>query len=195
MTIPVASTEKILIERIKSGDKTAFTIIFTWYYQDLVRFSGTFTHNSDVSEELVQEVFVNFWEDRDSLVIETSLKSYLLKTVQNRSLDWLRHLKVRNKYASQILEKPILFENNTENYVLYSELELSFSLAVKKLPDQYAEVYKMSRVELLTYQEISTKLGVSVRTVEVRVSKALSILREELKDYLLLIVFILHLFL
>jgi len=195
MTIPMASSEKILIDRLKAGDKTAFTILFTWYYQDIVRFSDTFTKNTDVSEELVQEVFVNLWENRDSLSIENSLKSYLLKTVQNRCIDWLRHLNVRSKYAALILDKPVLSDNNTEDYILHSELELNFSIAVKKLPAEYAEVFTMSRVELLTYKEISQKLGVSVRTVEVRVSKALLFLRDELKDYLVFIVFILHLFL
>jgi len=195
MTIPMASSEKILIDRLKAGDKTAFTILFTWYYQDIVRFSDTFTKNTDVSEELVQEVFVNLWENRDSLSIENSLKSYLLKTVQNRCIDWLRHLNVRSKYAALILDNPVLSDNNTEDYILHSELELNFSIAVKKLPAEYAEVFTMSRVELLTYKEISQKLGVSVRTVEVRVSKALLFLRDELKDYLVFIVFILHLFL
>jgi len=194
MTNLLASYENILLARLKNDDKSAFTIIFTNYYPDLVRFSTTFTRNLDASEEIVQELFLKFWEDRDELVIHTSLKSHLLKSVQNRSLDWLRHLKVKDKYASMILDYPLLSVNDTENYVLHSELEMNFNQALTRLPGNYSEVYKMSRIENLAYHEIAEKLGISVRTVEDRISKALGLLRVELKDFLLLLVFIHQLF-
>jgi RNA polymerase sigma-70 factor (family 1) len=180
----LGSYEKALIEKVKSNDKSAFTVIFTNYYPDLVRFSFTFTRNQQVSEELVQEIFLKLWEDRNSLEIQTSLKSFLLKSVQNSSIDWLRHLNIQNKHASIILNNPLLSENETENYVLHSELESNFGRAMKKLPAQHAEVFRMSRSESLTYSEISDKLGISVRTVKDRISKVLLILKEELKDYL-----------
>lgn len=182
----MASYERILLEKLKNDDQSAFTIIFTKYYQDLVRFSFSFTRNSDASEEIVQEVFLKLWENRNSLVIHNSLKSFLLKTVQNRSIDSLRHTDITHKYVSTVLEHPILSENDTENYILHSELEANFNLAMGKIPVQYAEVFRMSRTETLNYQEIAQKLGVSVRTVEVRISKALSLLREELKDFLVI---------
>jgi RNA polymerase sigma-70 factor (ECF subfamily) len=116
----VASYERILLEKLKNDDQSAFTIIFTKYYQDLVRFSFGFTHDSDAAEEIVQDVFLKLWENRKALVIHISLKSYLLKTVQNRSIDSLRHLKITNNYASIVLEHPLLLENDTENYILHS---------------------------------------------------------------------------
>jgi len=190
----LASYERILLEKVKNDEQSAFTVLFTKYYQDLVRFSFGFTRNLDVSEEIVQEVFLKLWENRHSLEIHTSLKSFLLKTVQNRSIDSLRHISIRHKYASIILEHPALSENETENYILYSELENNFNHAMEKIPVQYAEVFRMSRIETLNYQEIANKLGVSVRTVEVRIGKALSLLREELKDFLLLGLIIYQLF-
>jgi RNA polymerase sigma-70 factor (ECF subfamily) len=69
---------------------------------------------------------------------------------------------------------------------MFSELEASFNQAMENIPALYAEVFRLSRIEALNYQEIASKLGVSVRTVEVRISKALSLLRAELKDYLLI---------
>jgi len=190
----LASYERILLEKLKTDDQSAFTIIFTKYYQDLVRFSYSFTRNSDVSEEIVQEVFLKLWENRNSLVIHNSLKSFFLKAVQNRSIDSLRHANVTHKYASVILEHPELSENDTENYILHSELEANFNHALEKIPAQYAEAFRMSRIETLNYQEISQKLGISVRTVEVRISKALSLLREELKDFLLIVILYFQLF-
>jgi len=194
MTNLLASYERILIEKLKNSDKSAFTVIFTAYYHDLVRFSFSFTKNSDESEEIVQEAFIKLWEDRNSLIIHNSLKSFLLKSVQNRSIDWLRHSNIRNKYVSVVLDNPILTENDTENYVFYSELESNFNLAMKKVPIEYSEVFRMSRIEALGYQEIAQKLGVSVRTVEVRIGKALCLLREELKDFMILVIIMYQLF-
>jgi len=188
MTHLSISYEKILVQKLKNNDKSAFTEIFTKYYQDLVRFSFSFTKNIDTSEELVQEVFVKLWENRGSLIIHSSLKSFLLKSVQNKSIDWLRHLNIQHKYASNVLDNPFLSDNDTENYILYSELESTVNQAMKKIPILYSEVLRMSRFESLTYQEIALKLGISVRTVEDRMAKALVFMREELKDFLLLII-------
>ncbi len=190
----LASYERILLARLKSDDKSAFTVLFTQYYQDLVRFSFSYTRNSETSEEIVQEVFLKLWENRHLLVIHNSLKSFLLKTVQNRSIDSLRHVNITHKYASIVLEHPLLAENDTENYILHSELEASFKHAMATIPVEYADVFRMSRMETLNYQEIAQKLDISVRTVEVRISKALSLLRNELKDYLVLVLIFIILF-
>jgi RNA polymerase sigma-70 factor (ECF subfamily) len=181
--------EKILIEQLNQSDQSAFGTIFTKYYQDLVRFSIRFTRNPDAAEELVQDVFVKLWENRNSLVISTSLKSFLLKAVQNRSLDHLRFESIRNKYVSKTLETLILSDNETENQVLHSELEEHFLKVLANLPEPYVEVYRMSRNELMTYTEIAQKIGVSVRTVEVRMAKALHIIRLELKDFLVMVLY------
>jgi len=190
----VASYERILLERLKINDQSAFTIIFTKYYQDLVRFSFSFTRDSDASEEIVQEVFLKLWENRSSLVIHSSLKSFLLKTVQNLSIDRLRHLNITHKYAAIVLAHPLLAENDTENYILHSELEANFKHAMAIIPVEYAEAFRLSRFETLNYQEIAQKLGISVRTVEVRISKALNLLRNELKDFLVLVLIFIKLF-
>jgi RNA polymerase sigma-70 factor (ECF subfamily) len=79
-----------LFNRIRAGEKQAFTILFNKYYKDLVVFSFSFTKRLAISEEIVQEVFLKLWEQRNLLIIQTSQKSFLLKSVQNASLDWLR---------------------------------------------------------------------------------------------------------
>lgn len=190
----LASYERILLEKLKNDDQSAFTVIFQKYYPDLVRFSFGFIRNSDASEEIVQDVFLKLWENRHVLEIHTSLKSFLLKTVQNRSIDSLRHASIKHKYTTEFLEHLTLSENGTENYILYSELENNFNDAMGKIPAQFAEVFRMSRIETLNYQEIAAKLGVSVRTVEVRIGRALSLLREELKDFLIVFLIFYQLF-
>jgi RNA polymerase sigma-70 factor (family 1) len=190
----LASNERLLLSKLQNDDQNAFTVIFVKYYSDLVRFSYGFTKNSEVSEEIVQEVFLKLWAGRNSIEIQTSFKSFFLKAVQNRSLDYLRHNRITCKYASTLLEHSILSGNDTENYVLFSELEEKFNEAMGRIPVQYAEAFRMSRIETLNYEEIASKLGVSVRTVEVRVSKALLLLRDELKDFLPVLVIFYQLF-
>lgn len=189
----LASYERVLLGKLKKDDQSAFSVVFTQYYSDLVRFSFKFTNDLNISEEIVQDVFLRLWENRSSLEIHTSLKSYLLKNVQNRSIDSLRHTGITNQYVSMVLNNVIATQNDTENYVFFSELQANYNNALKKIPVQYADVFRMSRMEGLKYQEIADMLGVSVRTVEVRLSKALVILREELKDFLLLYLIILKL--
>ena len=190
----LASYEKILIGKLINDDQDAFTILFTRYYEDLVRFSFGITHHSDTSEEIVQEVFLRLWENRSKLEIHSSLRSFLLKSVQNKSIDSLRHISITNKYIATVIEHPVLLENDTENYILYSELENHLNTALGKIPSQYAEIFRMSRMESMNYNEIADKLGISVRTVEVRMSKAISFLREKLKDFLILALSIFQLF-
>jgi RNA polymerase sigma-70 factor, Bacteroides expansion family 1 len=186
------SYEKVLLERLKEGDKTAFSCIFTVYYSDLVMFACIFTKNLDISEEIVQNIFVKFWEDRELLTINTSLKSFLLRAVRNRSIDWLRHLKIRDKYSADILETSSDFENDVENYVFASELEHQIEKALTKLPEEISNVFRMNRYDGLKYHEIAEKLNVSVRTIEVRIGKALHLLREHLKDFLVTLAVLSH---
>jgi RNA polymerase sigma-70 factor (ECF subfamily) len=185
--------DKQLLERLKAGDKQAFSLVFSTFYRDLVLFANTFTHQTDVSEEIVQEVFVTLWENVDSITIKTSLKSYLLRMVQNKCLDWLRHLKVRDKYAENILDNPLLMENDTENYLLYSELEKSLEKALGQLPEEFAKTFRMNRIDGLKQNEIAEKLGIAVRTVEFRIARVLKLLRDELKDYFIVVlIFLLY---
>ncbi len=127
-------SENALVEKLKNNSKSAFSAIFLTYYQDLVRFAFRFTKNLDLSEEIVQDVFIKIWEERSTLEFHHSLKSFLLKSVQNLSIDRLRHLNIVNKYASLVLDNPILSENATENYVLRDELELNYIRAMEKIP-------------------------------------------------------------
>lgn len=179
--------EKILLEKLSESDNSSFSIIFRAYYSDLVQFAGTFIQDMDTCEEIVQDTFVCFWESRLSLNIHTSLKSYLLKMVQNRCIDWLRHLKIRDQYNTYVDLHMCLIENDAENYILCSELEADLEKALNQLSPEVSLAFRLNRYEGLTYHEIADRQNVSVRTIEVRISKALNMLRENLKDYLITI--------
>lgn len=181
------SIEEILISKLNIGDYPAFTYIFSAYYKDLVIFASKYTNDYDNAEEIVQDIFVKLWEEHKSVNIKRSLKSYLLKSVQNRCIDWCRHMKIKQKHCEYILENLPLYIHDTENYILYSELHEKVQDTIRLLPHQISEVFCMNRQQGLKYQEIADRLGISIRTVEVRIGKALSLLRQYLKDYILLL--------
>ncbi|MBK7709818.1 MAG: RNA polymerase sigma-70 factor [Bacteroidales bacterium] len=176
--------EQLIVGRLKAADPDMFTEIFSVYYKDLVLFAYSFTHEKEDSEEIVQDVFVKLWEDHEKINISTSIKSYLLKSIQNKCIDWHRHKKVINHHSNYIIENSLLYEYDTDNYILSSEMELIIEKALASLPENVKETFEMSRFEGMKYQEIADKLNVSVRTIEVRISKALELLRESLIDFL-----------
>jgi len=176
--------EQLLVKKLKAGDPDSFSYIFSAYYKDLVFFAYSYTHELPDAEDIVQDTFIKLWEDHEKLNVTVSLKSLLLKTIQNKCIDWHRHKKIINNHSTYIIDNSPLYEYDTVNYVLRSELEGRINKAIANLPDKFKEAFEMSRFEGLKYEEIAVKLNVSLRTVEVRISKALDLLRKSLVDFL-----------
>jgi len=177
---------------MKSGDKSAFSSIFNFYYSNLVSFANNFIHDIDTSEEIVQDVFVHLWENRDVLCITSSLKSYLLKIVQNRCFNWLKHIEIRNNYRDFTLKYANIFERDTENYILGNELESKIKSAIDLLSPEIKEAFLLSRYEGKKYHEIAAIQMVSVRAIEDRIGKALGFLKSCLSEYLITLMIFLH---
>ncbi len=176
--------EKVLISKLKAGDQSAFSHIFSAYYKDLVLFAMRYTKDLSNAEEIVQDTFVRLWEDHETVNISHSLKSYLLKAIQNKFLDWCRHKKIRQTYYSFVMERALRFETDTDKYVLQSELQDQIDAVLSSLPEEISSPFRMNRYKGLKYSEIADLLGVSVRTIEVRIGKALHMLRSCLRDYI-----------
>jgi RNA polymerase sigma-70 factor (family 1) len=175
--------KQLLIKKLKAGDPESFSDIFSVYYKDLVFFAYSFTLELLCAEDIVQDTFVKLWEDHEKLNVTVSLKSILLKTIQNKCIDWHRHKKIVNNHSTYIFDNSPLYEYDTDNYILRSELEESIEQAIANLPEKFREAFKMNRFEGLKYQEIAVRLNVSIRTVEVRISQALALLRKSLFDF------------
>ena len=184
----VSLVEKVLISKLKTGDTSAFSDIFLAYYKDLVIFAARFTHDLNNAEEIVQDMFSKLWEEHESVKIDISLKSYLLKLVQNKCIDWYRHKIIMRAHNDFVIESSIKFEVDTDNYILYSELQERVDKALEMLPEPVSETFRMNRYKGLKYHEIADIFGVSVRTIEVRIGKALHLLRNCLKDYFIFII-------
>ncbi len=173
-----------MLNKLVSGDRYAFSVIFSTYYRDLVMFAISKVRDADTAEEIVQDTFVKIWEERGNLQITTSLKSYMLRSVQNRCIDWYRHKKVQQAHIDEVSSNPELFVSDADSYLFRSELEGRIKKILTLIPSDCSDAFRMNREEGLKYSEIAEKLNVSVRTIEVRISKALHLLREHLKDYL-----------
>ncbi len=180
---PVSLVEKLLISRLKNGDYPAFSSIFTAYYQDLVIFAARFTYDLNNAEDIVQDTFVRLWEERQFIKVTVSLKSYLLKTVQNKCIDWYRHKKIMKTHIDSVMGNSPQLIYDTDSYILHSELQEQIEAALGKLPEEISETFLMNRSKGLKYHEIADLLGVSVRTIEVRIGKALHMLRDNLKEF------------
>ena len=174
--------EPNLLAQLKKGSQKAFSLLFKTYYKDLVQFGNTMLPDRVICEDIVQSVFLKVWNDRSQLQIEVSLKSYLLKAVRNRCLDEIRHRNIIIEHESYILSTEPL-DVNTENHILYSDLQGHLSTALHKLPEVNRTAFVMNRLEGLKYKQIAVRQRVSERTVEMRVSKALRLLRSYLKEF------------
>lgn len=184
--------ENYLLVELKNGNKVAFTLIFHQYYRDLVIFAGNYLQNKERCENIVQSIFLKLWSDREILVIEISLKSFLLKSVKNACLDEIRHKQVVRDHENYSINIPDIEDSlDTENYILYSDLQFHLAKALDKLPRTYKEAFEMNRFDGLKYKEIALQLNVSERTIEVRVSKALGLLRKYLKEFFISILLLL----
>lgn len=179
--------ENFVLAALKQDSKEAFSLLFQTYYTDLVLFCGSFVKDKDFCEDVVQSIFLKLWHDRRTIQIETSIKSYLLKAVRNSCLDEYRHIEIVRKYETEH-KSSVLDNYDTDNYILYSDLYTHLIRALDKIPPLYKEAFVLNRFEGLKYREIAEKLDVSERTVEVRVSKTLDLLRKQLKDFFVFLI-------
>lgn len=181
--------ENFVLAALKHDSKEAFSLLFQTYYTDLVLFCGNFVKDKSSCEDIVQSIFLKLWHDRRTIQIETSIKSYLLKAVRNSCLDEYRHIEIVRKYETEH-KSSVLDNYDTDNYILYSDLYTHLIRALDKIPPLYKEAFVLNRFEGLKYREIAEKLDVSERTVEVRVSKTLDLLRKQLKDFFIFLILI-----
>lgn len=187
--------ENQLFETLKAGDITAFEMLFRTYYQPLCNYAFTFVQDKDEAEEIVQSTFLSLWEKKQTLEIRTAVKPYLYAMVRNASLNVLKHEKVKKEHAEVTMAVGERSIESVARTVMASELESRIYKAMDALPEQCRLVFKLSRFEELKYSEIAEQLNISVKTVENHMGKALKIMREQLRDYLPLVIVLMNGFL
>lgn len=176
-------TEKKLVNI--GFDENEFEDLFRTYFSSLCFFSMKYVPDLDTSKEIVHTVFIKLWERRNDMEKGSSLKSYLYASVHNRSLNYIRD---RKKFRTgEVKDEDFSSYTNTEGLDGMENMELESRIVslIDELPEKCRVIFKLNRFDGLKYQEIADKLEISVKTVEAQISKALRILREGLKTYLI----------
>lgn len=172
-----------LIERIRQGDRDAFESVFRAYYAKLTDYANGLVRTRDGAEDVVQEVFVALWTQRERLTTPDNLVGYLYRAVRNRSLNQLRHRRMvsdwQTRQAAEENPQAPPADKETER----TEITNAVKAAVATLSPRCREVFGLSRDGGLTYPEIAATLGISIKTVETLMGRALKGVRERLAHF------------
>jgi RNA polymerase sigma-70 factor, ECF subfamily len=187
----ISQIERDIVDGIVEGDEMAFEGLFKSFFAELTIYAARFVEDRENAEEIVQDIFFNLWNNRLKLNINTSIKAYLYTTVRNTCLNLIKHKKVESKYREYFSRQLHEDELQPEDWMDGNELQEKITATIEKLPPERKKVFVMSRFDNLKYKEIAEKLDISVKTVENQMGKALKFLREELKEFLPLLIFLL----
>jgi len=173
-------------------DETAFEQVFKTHFKRLHAYAFTILRDEVEAEEMVQQVFFKLWERNENLTLTGSVSAYLYRAVHNESLNYLKHQKVRSNHQLHVAYSMKNEVEHPAKKVMAGELEKKIHTALNELPEQCRTIFQMSRFDELKYREIADKLGISVKTVENQMGKALKLLREKLVDFLIFILLFIH---
>lgn len=173
-------------------DETAFEQVFKTHFKRLHAYAFTILRDEVEAEEMVQQVFFRLWERNENLSLTGSVSAYLYRAVHNESLNYIKHQKVRSNHQLHIAYSMKNEVEHPAKKVMAGELEKKIHSALNELPEQCRTIFQMSRFDELKYREIADKLGISVKTVENQMGKALKLLREKLVDFLIFILLFIH---
>ncbi len=172
-------TELKIFSELRQGSSDAFTTLFEKYYVPLCFFANRYLKDMDQSRSLVQQIFVDIWEKREDINLNSSVKSYLFYSVKNRCIDFFRLKK--NKVFPDELDTDTL-QAPFNDLIEEAELAELINTSINQLPEKCREVFALSRTEGLKYFEIAKKLNISVKTVEMQMGIALKRLRDKLNS-------------
>ncbi|HEX2396285.1 MAG TPA: RNA polymerase sigma-70 factor [Bacteroidales bacterium] len=168
-------------------DTGQFEHFFNQYYARLVLFAARFTDDTEIARDIVQEVFLKTWENRESITINTSLKSYLFVAVRNRCANYIKQKTISDKFISETeaelkqMEVDYYGSAELQNSILYEQdTSEAIRQTIRELPEKCREIFELSRFDGLKSKEIAGKLQISVRTVETQIYRALRQLKEKL---------------
>ena len=176
---------------MKTLDKAAFEELFRSYFTPLCSFAQKYVNDADEAKDIVHNVFINLWNKRNEITLETSLKSYLFQGVHNRSLNFIRDHKKLVQFDTPQNESELGKYLKSHDHLESSEAEQRINRALDDLPDKCREIFLMNRFDGLKYREIAEKLDISIKTVETQMSRALKTLRERLSDMITVLIIVL----
>ena len=176
-------TDSELLARIRTGDRQAFERLFRQWYPRLCDWAFRLLESRDGAEDAVQEVFVAMWQGRERLTEAQSLPAYLHRAVRNRALNQIRQQKTAGRLLAMFDTEPEIAPD-AETGLADGELDAVYRAALAELAPRGREIFLLSREQGLTYSQIAATLGISVKTVETMMGRALRALRARLGEKL-----------
>ena len=170
------ASDKKLVQLIQKSNEKAFKAFYFRYYEAIYRFLWYRTHSVEAAKDHAQEVFTRIWEKREHLDAEKSIKAYLYRIAYNLVIDDLK------KQSQHEASMPEIATHANGSFEDFSNLQIDMHQIIQQLPEPVRDVFCMSRFEGLKYSEIAEICGVSVKTVEYRISQALEKFRKRLGD-------------
>ncbi len=178
---PAVASDRELLDRLRAGEPEAFEVIFRSHYPQLVGFAEAMLRARAPAEDAAQDVMLELWRRRQEIVLETSLRAYLIRATRNRALNQIRHRRVAERVRPAAQGPKAAPSADQE--LAEQELRAAAEAAVRDLPERCREVFELSRVHGLKYAEIAQVLGISIKTVETQMGKAIRVLRERLAPW------------
>ncbi|RXG11983.1 RNA polymerase sigma-70 factor (ECF subfamily) [Leeuwenhoekiella aestuarii] len=174
--------DKKLLKKLRKGDTAAYKYLFSTYYTWLCNYVLKLCNDPSLAEDIVQETMINFWEKRDTILITTSLKSYLFRSCHNQFLQHIRKQKIKFDFLDNIRWEVIASAQKEDTSERDRDLEKLNNL-IDKLPPRCKEVFIKNKIQKKKYKEIAVDLGISIKTVENQMSKALHFLKENANSF------------
>ena len=176
-------------QKIKEGDERSFEYLFKKTYPLLCYYSRQITHDNHLSKEIVQDILQKIWQDREIIIVHSSFKAYLFQSVRNQSLNELKKKKTKKSSVNRILPDEIwqyVLENTeADDHIIesltYSDTAKIIEDAIESLPPRCRTVFKLSRLNEISNDEISSLLNISINTVRAHIYTALSKISESLQ--------------
>jgi RNA polymerase sigma-70 factor (ECF subfamily) len=177
MSAPALANELVLLRQMIEGDTLAFRKIYEFYRGRIFAFAYVHAKSKDMAEEAVQEVFIRLWEKRDQIKTDQSLENYIKVSVRNQVVNLLKKASLDQSLQNKIRASIEALRNDPPDLLLEKELARLHQLAIQSLSPQQQQVYRLSREEELTYDEIAARLGISRNTVKSHMKEAIKTLR------------------
>ncbi len=171
------------MDSLKRGEQIGLKNIFNHYYKYLWVTASNYVVDQNVAKDITQDVFYELWKKRESINVQTSLKAYLRRAVVNRSLNKIKSDKKYSFGDEGMDEGQADTSSDLQGKIEASELQQVINSAIESLPEKCRMVFSLSRFESLSHQEISEQLGISKKTIENQMTKALKIIRQAVRKY------------
>lgn len=188
-------SEKLVVKGLKAGDTEAYQYIYDTHYQVLCHTANRYVRDSFVAETIVGDMIYRMWENRETLNVNTSLRSYLMQAVRNGCIDYLRSKHQRYEVATSHLAEADCMANLADSeqpfdHLVGNELADRVDMAIEHLPAECRRVFELSRFMGKRHAEIASELNISVSTVKYHLRNALQLLARELGSYIVFVFFV-----